>query len=228
MDVDRAAVLVTRARATSPRPRRLLPGTSVAAAAVAGLVVVLLWGTPGPAPGAREADALATSADLDHASEALDRGDLSEARIALARAERRLPAESQDRTARRLQVRYRALHDEVHAGSTSPRSGTQGPRAGSGPRNEAAGHTPRRSSRAPSSGTASDRATTEGPSTARSRIERRSEHPTAERRQVERPRAEQVERTEQPAPSRGTPTAPPTDTDVTGPGPATTSRTGPG
>ena len=153
VDVDRAAVLVTRARATSPRPRRLLPGTSVAAAAVAGLVVVLLWGTPGPAPGAIDADARATSADLDHASEALERGDLSEARIALARAERRLAVESQDSTAARLQVRYRALHDEVDAG-TSQQSRTQGPRARSAPRSEAAGHTPRRSSPAPSSGSA--------------------------------------------------------------------------
>jgi hypothetical protein len=219
VDVDRAAVLVTRARATSPRPRRLLPGTWVAAAAVAGLVVVLLWGTPGPAPGAGEADARATSADLDHASEALERGDLSEARIALARAERRLAVESQDRTAARLQVRYRALHDEVDAGTSKP-SRTQGPRARSAPRSEAAEPTPRRSSRAPSSRSASDRATVDGPSTARSRTERRAERPTTEPPTTERPTTERptterprTERTEQAAPPRGTPTAPATDRD---------------
>ena len=125
-----------------------------------------------------------------------------------------------------------------------PRSRTQGPRAGSGPRNEAAGHTPRRSSRAPSSGTASDRATTErrrppGPGPSAGRNLRRRSGPRWSGSGRTGPG-----RTGSGGPAPGGP-APrgrraarsvPRHADraahrhrrSTGPGPATTSRTGPG
>jgi hypothetical protein len=245
VDVDRAAVLVSRGRATSPRRRRLLPGTSAAAAVVAGLVVVILWGTPTPAPRAPDAVALATSVDLDRASAALERGDLSQARIALTHAERRLPAAPKDDAARRLQVRYRALQDEVAAG-TSHRRRAQGPRAGSAPRSETDGPSPRRSARAPWSGAAPDRVGADEPSarpgSERSRAERpRAERPRAERPRAERPRAEgrqaegpraerpwterpRGERHEQAAPSPRTPTTPATGRDDRRPGPRTTGQ----
>ncbi|WP_433025244.1 hypothetical protein [Actinomycetospora sp. CA-053990] len=240
VDVDRAAVLVSRGRVTSPRRRRLLPGTSAAAAVVAGLVVVILWGTPPPAPRAPDAVALATSVDLDRASAALERGDLSQARIALTHAERRLPAAPKDDAARRLRVRYRALQDEV-AANTSHRRRAQGPRAGSAPRSETDGPSPRRSARAPWSGAASERVGADEPWIARSgsgrpRTDRpraeghraeghrseghqaeghraeghRAEGPRPEHSWVERPRGE---RHEQAAPSPRTPTAPATGRD---------------
>ena len=118
VDVDRAAVLVTRARATPPRPGgcspapRWPPPPSRASS----------WCSCGARPARPRGLPMRTRwrrrSDLDRASEALERGDLSEARIALTRAERRLPAEPQDDTARRLQVRYRALQDEVDAGTS--------------------------------------------------------------------------------------------------------------
>jgi hypothetical protein len=113
VDVDRAVVLVDRARSTPSTTRRLR--APLVAAAIATLVAVTLWSTSTPSPQDAGGVVLAASADLDQASEALERGDTTRARSALERAEERLRAADESRATRLLRERWREVHDQVDA-----------------------------------------------------------------------------------------------------------------
>ncbi|MDF2978610.1 MAG: hypothetical protein K0S40_3338 [Actinomycetospora sp.] len=120
VDVDRAAVLVDRARSTPSATRRHRLRAPLVAAAVATLVAVTLWSTPGGSPQDADAWVLAASADLDQASAALERGDTTRARSALERADQRLLTADESRAARLLRERWREVHDQVDPETSAP------------------------------------------------------------------------------------------------------------